>query len=340
VITIAVDAMGGDYAPKATVKGALDALEDPQGSFHIALIGDEKRIEAELAGTTDRSRLSVIHTTQTIEMDESATTMIKSKKDSSIVKGLELQREGELQAFISAGNTGAVMAASTLILGRTPGVQRPTIGTFFPSQQGMTLLIDAGANVDCKPMHLFQFGIMGSIFTELIRDIPHPTVGLISVGEEESKGDDATKEAHKLFKDSSLNFVGNIEGRDILTGSVDVAVCDGFVGNTILKFAESVPRTLKFKLREYASRGIFQKLWIGLFAGTLRGILKEWDYQQYGGVPLLGVNGVSIIGHGSSSPLAIKNMILRANEMAERKVNDRIAASLENLAPGSSRPEA
>ncbi len=327
--------MGGDFAPEATVKGAVDALNKSRGTFRIALIGDEQRIKPVLSGIPIPEGISIVHAAQTIEMAESPATMIKTKRESSIVKGLEMQRDGKAHAFISAGNTGAVMAASTLILGRLPGVQRPTIGTFIPGREGMTLLIDAGANVDSKPVHLFQFGIMGSIFTSLIRNIDSPRVGLISVGEEESKGDEVTKEAHKLFRQSSLNFVGNIEGRDILKSAVDVAVCDGFVGNTILKFAESIPGTLKFKLQEYAQRGFIKKLRTGLAAGVLRSVLKDWDYQQYGGVPLLGVNGVTIIGHGSSSPLAITNMILRAKEMSDRNVNGRIASSLTHLAGNS-----
>jgi len=237
---------------------------------------------------------------------------------------LEMHRAGEVQGFISAGNTGAVMALSTLLLGRLPGVERPSIGTFLPSQKGPVLLIDAGANVDSKPSHLMQFGVMGSVYTELILRRDKPRVGLLNVGEEEKKGNDACIAAWPLLKEAPIHFVGNVEGRDILKGTVDVVVCDGFTGNIILKFAESFPGLLKSKFYDFAALGFFHKIWAGLMGKTLKGMIRDWDYQEYGGVPLLGVQGVSIIGHGSSSSRAMMNMILRAREMGERGVNETI----------------
>ncbi len=327
-VIIAVDAMGGDFAPEATVKGAVDTARDPGCDFAIRLFGDEQLLRPLLSREGGPAALEVIHCSETIGMNESATGALKTKRDSSIVRMLEAQRDGEVDGCISAGNTGAVMAASTLILGRLRGVARPTIGAFFPNMRGWTLVVDAGANVDCKPQHLLQFGLMGSVFAGQIFGLKKPSVGLLNVGEEEGKGNETAVEAHRLMKKAPMNFVGNIEGRDILKGNVDVAVCDGFTGNILLKFAESFPVFLKTKFRDAARRGLRAKLAVGLAAGTLRTMMKEWDYQEQGGVPLLGVNGVSIIGHGSSTPAAIRSMILKAKEMIDRRVNERIAEAL------------
>ncbi len=328
---IAVDAMGGDFAPEATVRGALECVGDARCNFSIVLYGDEGKIAPLLAQAPSTPRISIRHTSEIIEMQDSATSAIKSKKDSSIIRGIEAHRDGEVQAFISAGNTGAVMAASTLILGRLQGILRPTIGTFIPSQRGRSFVIDAGANVDSKAQHLVQFGVMGSIFAKLVTGIDAPTVGLLNVGEEQGKGYDVINEAERLLRQAPINFIGNIEGGDILKGKVDVAVCDGFIGNIILKFAESVPPLLKNKFRVYADEGFFKKLWIGMFANTMRGMLKDWDYQEYGGVPLLGVRGTSIIGHGKSSPKAIRNMIFRAKEMIDGRIFQHIEQSIQAL---------
>ncbi|MBI5647402.1 MAG: phosphate acyltransferase PlsX [Ignavibacteriae bacterium] len=327
--------MGGDFAPEAAVRGALECVADPRCDFGVVLFGDEQRIQPFLPAGPLPEGITVVHTRETIGMGESATTALKSKRDSSIVRALEAHKAGEVHGFISAGNTGAVMAASTLILGRLPGVARPTIGTFLPSQKGWTLVIDAGANVDSKPHHLAQFGVMGAVLTELLRGVENPSVGLLNVGEEEGKGNEATIEAYKLLKNAPLRFAGNVEGRDILKGTVDVVVCDGFTGNIILKFAESIPGFLKAKFTELAQRGLVAKLSLGLLRSPMRAMMKEWDYQEHGGVPLLGVNGVSIIGHGSSSPRAIKHMILKAKEMIDRRVNERIAEAMATLPPAA-----
>ena len=264
-------------------------------------------------------------------MGDAAAANVKSRKDSSIMKALKAHADGAVQGFISAGNTGAVMAASTLVLGRIPGVSRPTIGTFIPSLNGTTLLIDAGANVDCKPIQLQQFGIMGSMLIELTGGRSRPTVGLVNVGEEEGKGNSASVDAYDLLKQAPINFVGNIEGRDILSGAVDVAVCDGFVGNIILKFAESFPGFLKTSLKSHAGSNPFKLLVLGMFKSSFGPMFTRWDPNEVGGVPLLGVNGVSIIGHGSSSPKGIKNMILKAKEMIDGRVPSRIAEAFVSL---------
>jgi glycerol-3-phosphate acyltransferase PlsX len=330
MIKIAVDAMGGDHAPEATVRGALDCLDSPKCDFQIVLVGDEKRIRELMGGRSD-SRVAVVHASEVVEMDDSAAATVKTKKDSSIMKALRMQHEGEVQGFLSAGNTGAVMAASTLVLGRIPGVLRPTIGTFIPSLTGATLVIDAGANVDCKPVNLQQFGIMGSLYIELMRHKKRPTVGLINVGEEEGKGNALVAESYGLLKQTQVNFIGNIEGRDILKGTADVAVCDGFVGNIILKFAESFPGFLKNSSLAYAGGSIVKKLILALWGAKFRPMFKSWDYQEFGGVPLLGVNGTSLIGHGSSTPKAIKNMILTAKEMIDNQVHTRIAEAFASM---------
>jgi glycerol-3-phosphate acyltransferase PlsX len=225
------------------------------------------------------------------------------------------------------------MSGGTLILGRIRGVTRPTIASFFPTVRSQpTLVVDVGANVDCKPRFLYEFGVMGSIYVREVLGISNPRVALLNVGEEDSKGNTLVLEAHRMMRDSKeVHFVGNTEGRDILMGSVDVVVCDGFTGNIVLKFAESFVTLLRTKLKDFASRSLFNKISVALMVPTLRRVLKEFDYQEYGGVPLLGVNGVVIIGHGKSSPLAIKNMILRAVEVIDKNVNRRIEEALQNI---------
>ncbi|MDI6802345.1 MAG: phosphate acyltransferase PlsX [Bacteroidota bacterium] len=325
-IKIVVDAMGGDFAPANIVAGGIEALRESNNRFEIIFVGIEADIKNEISKlNTGGLSYSIVHASEVIDMHESPTVAFKQKKDSSIVVGLNLHKEGKADAFLSAGNTGAVMSASTLLLGRIEGVSRPTIGTFFPSQKGACLLLDAGANVDCRPQHLVEFAMMGSIYANYILNSPNPTVGIVNIGEESSKGNEVTIETHRLLKESKLNFIGNIEGRDILKGKAQVIVCDGFVGNIVLKFAESTLGFLKSKFKSYASESVFKKIWVGLMYGTLKKILKDFDYQEHGGVPLLGVNGISLIGHGSSTPKAIKNMVYRAEEMAAKQIDKQIA---------------
>lgn len=320
--------MGGDYAPACVVTGAFEALRERPGRFSVILVGQRDRIQAEIDKNRELAALEAVrgHYTieqadEVIEMHDSPTAALKSKRNSSIGIGLRLQKEQKAHAFVSAGNTGAVMSASTLILGRLKHVGRPTIGALIPTVKSPSLLVDAGANVDCKARHLLEFGLMGSIYVSTMLGKASPLVGLLSIGEEESKGNAATVEAYQLLKQSRLNFAGNVEGRDLLKGEVDVIVCDGFVGNALLKFGESVPSFFKAKVTRLAEQSLKQKLVALLARGTLRGIMKELDYQESGGVPLLGVDGVTIIGHGRSTPKAIKNMIFRAEETAERQLH-------------------
>lgn len=323
--------MGGDNAPVNEVAGAIETVENNDG-INITLVGKAGLIEKELKKYSyNSSRINIFNAEEVIEMHESPAEAMRKKPDSSLVQGLKLCRSSEADGFLSAGNTGAVMAASLFTLGRIANVSRPTIGSRFPTERGISLVFDVGANVDCKPLHLLQFAVMGSVFANHIYGIDNPKVGLLSVGEEKSKGDAVTVETHELLEKSGLNFIGNVEGRDIMKGETHVIVCDGFTGNIVLKFAESVLSLLKTKFKDYADRGIINKLKVGMAYGTLKDILKDFDYQEYGGVPLLGVNGVSIIGHGRSSPRAIMNMAIKAEQMVRAGINDIIAQKIKDI---------
>jgi glycerol-3-phosphate acyltransferase PlsX len=327
--------MGGDFAPSHEIRGTLQAISERRGRISVILVGQENRIEQELrtlaaeGQTIPRDHLSVAHATEVITMEDGPTAALRTKKNSSIAVGLDLHKNAKAQAFVSAGNTGAVLSASTLILGRVEGVARPTIGALVPTVKSPCFLVDAGANVDCKPRHLYEFGVMGTIYMSSIAGLASPRIGLLNVGEEESKGNETALEAYRLLKEHAKNFAGNVEGRDVLKGEVDVIVCDGFVGNILLKFGESIPSFFKSKFTAFAAQGPKNKLIALIARNGLRGVMKELDYQEHGGVPLLGVNGVTIIGHGRSTPKAIKNMIFRAEEMVRHDVNGQIRKALE-----------
>jgi len=329
-LRIAIDAMGGDFAPKNEIDGAIMFLNSYRGSASIILVGDSTLIQDELGQRkTKNLDIEVIHASEIVTMDDDASTALKNKKDSSMAVGLSLCKEGKADAFLSAGNTGAMLATSTVILGRVQGVHRPTIGTFFPTSAGKpTLIIDAGANIDAKPRFLYEFAIMGSLYCKLMFGIESPKISLLNIGEEPSKGTAAVQEAYKLISNSDLNFVGNMEGRDIFSGKADVMVCDGFIGNIILKFAESFLGFFKSSLENYSNKKALNKVKVGLTVPTLRDVFKEFDYQEYGGVPLLGVNGTVIIGHGKSSPKAVMNMILRSKELVESGFNEKLELAL------------
>jgi len=330
-ITISIDAMGGDNAPFSEIAGAVETVKEHEG-INIILAGDKDIIQAELVKFRyDPARIRIHHAPEIIEMHESPTEAIRKKPDSSLVQGLKLVRHKEANAFISAGNTGAVMAASLFTLGRIANVSRPTIGSEFPTEKGTTIVFDVGANVDCKPLHLLQFAVMGAVYANHIHNIENPTIGLLSVGEEKEKGDLLTFETHELLEKSGLNFIGNVEGRDVLKGTVNVIICDGFVGNVILKFAEGVLGFLKTKFKDYADRNLMNKIKVGMAYGTLKNIMKDFDYQEYGGVPLLGVNGISLIGHGRSSPKAIKTMLMKAEHMARAGINKIIEEKIKDI---------
>ncbi|GAB4337726.1 MAG: phosphate acyltransferase PlsX [Calditrichia bacterium] len=329
---IALDAMGGDNAPQAPVEGALLFDKETGGRHQIVLMGDEEVIKREL----DRhhfyspKNITIHHTTQVVEMGDQPTAALKEKRDSSMMKGLQLHKEGEVDAFVSAGSTGAQMVGSLFILGRISGVQRPALGSFLPTEGGVVLLIDVGANVDCKPNHLVQFALMGSIFIDHIYDIKNPRVGLLSIGEEKSKGNELVLSTYPRMVSDIPNFIGNVEGRDILLGKADVIVTDGFVGNTVLKFAESVMGVFGSAFKKSIGRNLFSLLGALMVRHAFKEMKSSFDYQEYGGVPLLGVNGISIICHGRSTAKAIKNAMNVAVNMSEKNVNEHILEELKN----------
>jgi glycerol-3-phosphate acyltransferase PlsX len=329
---IAIDAMGGDYAPFSIVAGAVLAHRVFGDDTELTLVGDKSRIEAELLNLNASDLpIRVVHSSQVIGMAEEPAESVRKKPDSSIVAALGLQKNKESDAFISAGNTGAAMAASLIILGRLQAVSRPAIGAFFPTEKGAALVLDVGANSDCKAQNLYQFGLMGSIYFSNIFGNENPRVGLLSIGEEKSKGNELTIASHKLLSAADLNFAGNIEGRDILKGKADVVICDGFVGNIILKFAESIDSFLGELVRRQVKVNLLAKIGALLLAPAFKDLKKNLDYAEYGGAPLLGIDGVSIICHGKSSPKAIKNAVGMARTMVKRNINrlieDRLAAN-------------
>lgn len=333
--------MGGDHAPTHEVAGAVRASQSliAEGVEHtVVLVGDPRRIERELAINRLIPDVIVIEPARDIvAMDDDPAAVVRTKPDSSLVRGMEMLRSNQVDAFVSAGNTGAVLSAATLLLGRISGVSRPTIGAFFPTiSDKPCLVLDVGANADVKPQFLYQFAVMGSLYAERIGGIERPRVGLLNIGEEESKGTETVRHAYALLQASTLNFVGNVEGRDILRGAADVVVCDGFTGNVVLKFAESILPMLKAVLERFSRRNAVARVAVGTLAPLLRRALADFDYQKYGGVPLLGVRGTVIIGHGKSSPLAISNMILRAWEMHRIRLGEQIErALLQQPAPSS-----
>jgi len=329
-IRVVVDAMGGDHAPASEVDGAVQALKALGDDTEIILVGKQELLRTRLNTFPAQPHISIVNATDVVAMGDEPSSIVKTRKESSLYVGVDLMRNGQAEAFVSAGNTGAVMATATMLCGRIPGVSRPTIGSFFPTETDRpTLVVDVGANVDSKPRFLHDYAVMGEVYARLMQEIPSPSVGLLNVGEEEGKGTESVREAYELLRNAPIRFVGNVEGRDILKGSVDVVVCDGFEGNIVLKFAESVISFLRARFKSYASQGLIQKLLVGAFRPVLRRVLRGMDYQEYGGVPLLGINGVVIIGHGSSTPTAISNMIIRAVEMVRKDVNGNIKRALE-----------
>lgn len=321
---IAVDAMGGDHAPQAVVAGAVQAAKEH--GVGIILVGIERIINAELKKHPQAQSLpiAVRNATEVVDMLDSPATVFRRKKDSSIRVANELVKSGEAVAVISAGNSGAAMATSLFVLGKLEGIERPAIATFMPTIKGFCIVLDVGANVDCKPDHLLQFAIMGEVYAKYLLKNPNPCVGLLSIGEEVTKGNELTKEAFKLLSETSLNFIGNVEGRDVMSGKADVVVCDGFIGNVVLKVSEAVAETIGLMIRENIGDNVLKKLGYILMRPTFRALKRRIDYAEYGGAPLIGINGISIISHGRSSDRAIKNAIRVAAEIARSEVNRHI----------------
>lgn len=323
-IRVALDAMGGDRGVAVTVEGAVLAARELGAS--VTLVGAEPEVRRHLDAFRWTSLpLAVRHAPEAVEMDESPSTALRRKKHSSIRIAMELVREGEADAFVSAGNTGAVMATALFVLGPLPGVERPAIAVMLPTLAGHAVLLDAGANVDCKPRHLLQFAIMGHVYAREILGRPAPRLGLLSIGEEESKGNELTREAFKELEDEpALNFIGNVEGRDLFQGNADVVVCDGFTGNVALKIGESVAETLMALLQEELAKDLWGRAGALLAGAALRRLSRRVDPSEYGGAPLFGVDGVCIISHGRSSAKAIKNAIRVARECAANQVIDHV----------------
>ncbi|MCJ7577272.1 MAG: phosphate acyltransferase PlsX [candidate division Zixibacteria bacterium] len=330
-IKIAVDAMGGDYAPQAVVEGTILAQNENHRDIELVLVGEKEKINQELSRlkATDLP-LVVQNASELITMGDPAVESLR-KKDSSIAVGMRLQKEGKVDAFVSGGNTGAVMTHALMTLGRLEGVSRPAIASFLPSEKGIVVVLDAGANAECKAHNLYQFGVMGSIYTSYVLKKENPRIGLLSIGEESTKGNDLTLTTYKLLsEDSSLNFIGNVEGRDVLKGTCDVVVCDGFVGNIVLKFAESIDGFLTWMVKKRVKESFLFRLGAFLVKVSIRDLRKVLDYTEYGGAPLLGVNGVCIICHGESPPKAIKNALKLAADMVRERVNEHITKILRD----------
>jgi len=327
-IKIALDAVGGDHGPAPCIEGALQAIVE--SDVEVILVGDETTLKQECARLgCKESRLSVRHASQVVSMHEPPASMVRKKRDSSIWIATEMVKKGEADAVVSPGNTGASMVASFFLLGLTKGVERPAIATSLPTVTGEAILLDVGANVDCSAKDLHQFAVMGNEYGKNLFDKPNPRVGLLSIGEEDSKGNEVTKEAFKLLKASSLNFVGNVEGREVYGGMADVVVCDGFIGNVALKISEGVAETISKLLAKEISCSFFGRLAYPLIASPLKKLKRRIDYAEFGGAPLLGVNGITMICHGRSSAKAIKNAIRRAKGMAEGRVRELIQRNIE-----------
>ncbi len=329
---VAVDAMGGDHAPVVEVEGAVAAAR--AFAIPVTLVGDTDRLRQELA-KHDCQGLDIIiqQAAEVVGMHDSASDAVRKKKDSSIRVAFELVKQGAADAVVSAGNSGATMAAGMFVLKRIKGIERPAIAQVFPTLRGKTLVLDVGGNVDCKPIHLVQFAIMGEVYARHVMGVAKPRIGLLSNGEEESKGNELTRETNAALKDIPLAYAGYVEGRDIFNGTVDVVVCDGFVGNVVLKLSEGLAEAVGKMLKEEIQQSFLSKVGYLLSRKAFKNFKKKVDYAEYGGAPLLGIDGVGMICHGGSNAKAIKNAIRFAHEYAQKGVNQRMAEKLEESFP-------
>ena len=326
---IAVDAMGGDNAPEVVVQGAVEAASEL--GIQVTLIGDKDLIRGALGYQVSSDLIAVHHCEEVVRMDESPLKAVRKKKDASIRVAFDLVKKGDANAVVSAGNSGATLAAGVLTLGRVKGVERPTIAGIFPGEKGHVVLIDMGANVDCRPAQLFQFGIMGHAFASSCLGMGNPKVGLLSIGEEDSKGNEQVRLTHELFEQSILNFRGNVEGRDVFSGDVQIIVCDGFVGNVALKLVEGMAEAMTNMLQTELKRSILGRVAFLLSRRSLKGFKRELDYEEYGGAPLLGINGVGIVCHGGSSVRAIRNAVKTAAIYVKNRVVEKMVEELNAM---------
>lgn len=328
-IRVALDVMGGDYAPDAALAGAATVLANTT-DVHLLLVGQEQALASSSLPAQYPGRVELLVATDEVPMDEAPAVALKTRPESSMHLGIAAVKEGRADAFVSAGNTGAVMAISLVVLGRIKGVSRPTVMGYMPTTTGMSILVDAGANVDCKPEHLVQFALMGNVYAQRILRLEKPSVGLLNVGSEKSKGNELAKSSYgKLASMEGLHFMGNVEGRDVLHGRADVVVCDGFVGNVLLKFGESISTAIPEMLAQTMSASNTPAQTQQAVAGVLRETRKRFDYEEYGGAPLLGVRGPVLIGHGASSPRAFEKLIGAAVDVTRQDVVGAIVSAIE-----------
>lgn len=327
---IAVDGMGGDNAPGEIIKGCIDAINE--FDLEIFLTGQKEKLEEVLKEQNfDNNKLHIVHASEIITNEDKPVKAVRKKKDSSMIVGLNLLKQGEVDAFISAGNTGALLAGSLFRLGRIKGVDRPAIASVYPTSKGISLLVDAGANAECKSRNLLEFGLMGSVYADKVLGKKNPSIGLVNIGTEEGKGTPLVKESFELFSKTNLNFYGNVEGRDLPSGIVDVIVCDGFVGNIILKLTEGVGMTIMSMLKDIFTKSAKNKIGALLLKSSLKAFKKNLDYTEYGGAPLLGLKGAVIKAHGSSNAKAIKNAIKQAKVYVEREVVEVINKEINKI---------
>jgi glycerol-3-phosphate acyltransferase PlsX len=326
--TIALDAMGGDHAPRAEVEGAIVAARELD--VRIILVGVENVVQQELARHKTRGLpIEIVNATEVIAMTDSPSQAFRRKKDSSMHVAVKLVRDGKADAFVTTGNTGAAMTVARFVLGTLPSVDRPALAAPFPNmKEKFSVILDVGANVDSKPAQIEQFAVMGEIYYRAIWGVKKPRVALLSIGEEEMKGNELTREAANLLKQTSLNFVGNVEGRDVFRGNVDVIVCDGFIGNVALKISEGLVEHIGAMLKKAIKSSVASQIGYALSKRAFDDFRKRTDYSETGGAPLLGVRGITIIGHGRSNPNAIKNAIRVASELCRARVNDKIEQEL------------
>ena len=329
-VVIAVDAMGGDFAPRTAVAGAFQAATEH--GIQILLVGDETRVRAELQPMGDHGgRIEIVHAEEVVTMDDPPIAPIRKKRRSSLRRCADLVKEGRAQAMVTAGNTGAAMVAAKMVVGTIAGVDRPALAAVFPNKSGRTVVLDVGANLDSKPEHLRQFAVMGHFYAQEVLGCAAPRIGLLSVGEEDVKGTDVTREVFKVLKTTGIHFIGNVEGRDVFNGNADVIVCDGFVGNAVLKSAEALVSLVGSMLREELQASARTKLGYLLAKPAFDNFRRRVDYAEYGAAPLLGIRGGCFIGHGSSDERAIKNAVRRAVEFCTGQVHQKIHDGVARL---------
>jgi glycerol-3-phosphate acyltransferase PlsX len=328
---IALDAMGGDFCPESNIFGAIEAVR--KYPFHVILVGDQDLLKKEISAISNfpHDRISIEHAEETIEMAESAAISYRKKKKSSIHVGLNMVKEGAAHAFVSAGNTGAVLTASTFILGRLPGVDRPALAAAIPCAEGHFTMLDMGSNVDCKSAHLVQFAIMGHCFSKSVMGVKSPRVGLLNIGEEKDKGNDLSRETFNLLAEQKFNFIGNVEGKCLTQGRADVVVCDGFVGNNLLKFGEGITTLFKDFFKKEAKTSVLSFIGLLFLRSAFKRFKLKFDYDEYGGAHILGINGITIIAHGSAKPRAICSALRMAFFAVQSNMNTIIKEELSKM---------